>query len=429
MALVIIYPTCSAYEILNIMPSRVDSWPGQPTPPTYPPSNPGYPIPPSNPGIPIPPSNPGYPGHGNYQSAQQLFNTGQTYFNQGNFYSAIQTLRRLLDVYPYDYHAAEACFMTAESYRRLNDFANAERFYRKVTTSYTTFMNLDRAAYFIGFCQIKQNNYYGAINELRNFVMRFTTSQLVDDAWYILGRTYETINNIANAINAYQTVVNSYPYSEYYTKARDRLRVLQGNGYPEQPPTYPPANPGYPIPPTYPGTPTQPSLSDQEMYNRGHTQLSLGNYSNAITYFEELRKQYPNSYYADDALLWIAKTRYQQKNYVEAIRQFENFRRYYPSSEIYYDALFGLAYAEYKLALTNASYRNYFSMSAGHFVLFQQTYPSHKWSAEAFYQSGDCYERLGDYTTAKYYYQQVVDLYPNSPSAIKAKQKLGYKMW
>jgi TolA-binding protein len=268
---------------------------------------------------------------------------------------------------------------------------------------------------------VKTTDYYGAINEFRNFVNRFPTSELVDDAWYVMGRTYEQVSDRNNAIMAYQQIVYNYPGSGFYSQALERLNYLQNNGetYPV-PPTYPPGNP---IPPSYPGNDNY--ISDYELYNRGHSALVSGNTNKAISYFDELLKRYPSSSYADDAYFWKGQARMQQKNYLDAIRQFENLQATFPGSELYGSSIYVMADCEYEYARLNAANRIYFQKAAGHYTWYQQAYPNNgQYSAQALVRAGECYEMMGEYSNAKYYYQQTIDLYPNTSAALKAKEKL-----
>lgn len=417
--LILTAPTLQAFGgnlIVEDICARVDSWPGQPT-------QPGQPVPPAYPPTTPVPGIPTNPGNGQYESADYLYTSGRQAYSQGNFYNAIQFLRRLLDRYPSDYRAPEATYLTAEAYRRLNDHYNAISFYRRVSSQFPAWSQAHRAAYYVGFCLVKVADYQSAIYEFRSFISRFPTSDLVDDAWFVLGKTYEQLNDRANAIMAYQQVVYNYSHSTYYSQALERLNYLQSGGviYPT-PPEYPPANP---IPPSYPDDGSY--VSDYDLYQRGHSQLVSGNSAAAISYFDELIKRFPASAYADDAWYWKGEAYRQQRNYFEAIRQFENLLRNFPGSELYAPGVYQMADCEYEYGRVNAANRSYLQKAAEHFAWYQQNYPSAAQAAEALVRAGDCHEILGDYSSARFYYQRTIDLYPNSAAAYKAKEKLnGY---
>lgn len=392
---------------------RVDSWPGQPptqpTPPTYP-GNPNY------------PGNPGYPG---YESPDQLFENGRNAYYQGNYAYSIQLLRRFLDRYPHEYRAPEATFIVAEAYLNSTDYGNALYFYRLVSSKYSYFHQAERSTYYIGYCLVKLYDYRGAINEFRSFIARYPFSEFVDDAWFVTGMTYEKLNDKASAINAYQKVVYEHPDSNYYSEAQQRLTALQNGtstpGYPDYNPPQP-----VPIPPSNPGGNGQ--LSDYDLYNRGHSEYVAGNFNNAYIYFDELLKRFPGSMYADDASFWKGRIRYDQRDYLQAIRLFEEFVRFYPNSEMLPEASFTLAHSQKEYGRISAANLHYVRQAASNFAWFQQRYPTNSYASEALFQAGECYEILGDYPNADNYFRRAMTLYPNTPAAVKAKEKLD-KTW
>jgi len=402
---------------------RVDSWPGQPTQPT-PPTYPGNPNYPGNPTYPGHPSNPNYPGNGgSYDSPDRLFESGRNAYYQGNYYGSIQTLKRFLDRYPYEYRAPEATFIVAEAYLKSTDHANALHYYRLVSSKYSYYNQAERATYFIGYCLAKLSDYRGALNEFRNFIARYPFSEFVDDAWFVSGMTHERLNDSASAIAAYKKIVYEFTDSNYYAEAKQRLEALQNGSTPGYPDYQPPQPQPQPIPPSYPG-----QLTDYELYNRAHSQYIAGNFENAVTYFDELLKRFPGSTYADDASFWKAKIRYEQRNYLVAIRLFEDFLRYYPNSEYVVESTYTLAFCQKDYGRINAANAQYLRQAANNFAWFQQRYPTNGYASEALFQAGECYEILGDEPTSDNYYQKAVTLYPNTPAAVKAKEKLN-KTW
>lgn len=402
-------------SLQNIYPNdpQYPQYPQYPTPPT-PPAQTDMPIPPSYPGVPV------YPGSNDFESADQLYNSGRQYYYQANYYSAAETLRRFLDRYPYEYRAAEACYLAAEAYMRLSLFGDALTYFRRVSAQYSYYSGAENATYYLAYCMVKLYDYSGATNEFRNFIIRYPYSQLADDAWYVSGLAYERLGNIAAAISAYQKVVNEFGGSNYYNESRQRLTALQGST----------TNPQYPFPtnPNYPGVPTTPGnqnfLSDYELYNRGHSQFASGNMNNAVTYFNELLKRYPSSQYADDASFWKAKVRWEQKSHLQSISLFEALLRSYPGSQYEAEAVYTLAQVEKDYGRIQVANQTYLNLAANHFVWLQHTYPRHDSAAEALFQAGECYEIFGDYSSAKSYYQQAINIYPYSAAANKAREKL-----
>lgn len=103
------------------------------------------------------------------------------------------------------------------------------------------------------------------------------------------------------------------------------------------------------------------------------------NYKAAIARFKEFLKKHPQSEYADNAQYWIGESHYALREFDQAILEFDVVRRRYPKGDKVPAALLkqGFAFAE-----------------------------------------------LGDKVDARLILQELVDRYPQSPEAGKAKQKL-----
>lgn len=107
--------------------------------------------------------------------------------------------------------------------------------------------------------------------------------------------------------------------------------------------------------------------------------LEQKNYRPAIARFKEFIKKHPQSEYADNAQYWIGESHYALREFDQAILEFDAVRRKYPKGDKVPAALLkqGFAFAE-----------------------------------------------LGDKVDARLILQELVDRYPQSQEAAKAKQKL-----
>lgn len=107
--------------------------------------------------------------------------------------------------------------------------------------------------------------------------------------------------------------------------------------------------------------------------------LEQKNYRAAIARFKEFIKKYPQSEYANNAQYWIGESHYALREFDQAILEFDAVRRKYPKGDKVPAALLkqGFAFAE-----------------------------------------------LGDKVDARLILQELIDRYPQSQEAAKAKQKL-----
>lgn len=114
-------------------------------------------------------------------------------------------------------------------------------------------------------------------------------------------------------------------------------------------------------------------------YEEAWKLLERKDYRSAIARFKEFVKKHPQSEYADNAQYWIGESHYAMREFDQAILEFDAVRRKYPKGDKVPAALLkqGFAFAE-----------------------------------------------LGDKVDARLILQELIDRYPQSQEAAKAKQKL-----
>jgi tol-pal system protein YbgF len=135
--------------------------------------------------------------------------------------------------------------------------------------------------------------------------------------------------------------------------------------------------------PTAVATATGPARGDSEAAKREYEEalriVDRKDYRAAILRFKEFLKKYPNTEFSDNAQYWIGECHYALREFEQAILEFDTVRRKYPNGAKVPGALLkqGFAFAE-----------------------------------------------LGDKVDARLILQELVDRYPQSEEAGKAKQKL-----
>lgn len=114
----------------------------------------------------------------------------------------------------------------------------------------------------------------------------------------------------------------------------------------------------------------------------------------------------------------------QQKKYSKAIKAFKSIRDHYPFSQYAEEAILSLA-DSYFLA-------DKFIEAADSYKEFEMLYPRHKVIPYVMYQIGFCYQstfisvdrEIDSLNEAKGYYQKLLDIYPKSNYASKAKEQI-----
>ncbi|MFC1745344.1 tol-pal system YbgF family protein, partial [Candidatus Riflebacteria bacterium] len=137
---------------------------------------------------------PTYPPPGNDQLtiARQHFNQGEYYKTRNMFYQALSSY-------------------------------NLGKIYRNVYGA--------KCLYFAGYSNVKLGRYYDAERDYAQYIQIYPAGEQIIPANFVLGRVYEAQGNYYQARVQYQKIIQLYPYSQYATKARERLNQIGGSYY------------------------------------------------------------------------------------------------------------------------------------------------------------------------------------------------------
>ena len=86
----------------------------------------------------------------------------------------------------------------------------------------------DNSQYWLAECYYAQNNYKRAIAEFEK-VFTFPGTNKDGDAQYKIGLSYKNIGNVKKAKEEFQRLVDYFPGSDYYDKAKEQLKILSLN--------------------------------------------------------------------------------------------------------------------------------------------------------------------------------------------------------
>lgn len=132
-------------------------------------------------------------------------------------------------------------------------------------------------------------------------------------------------------------------------------------------------------PPVTPATPSAPGSNPREIYSQAYADYSREKFDLAIQEFKGFQQQYPDSEFTDNAQYWIGECYYAKKDYGKAVDAWDTLFQGFPASDKLPDARL---------------------------------------------KKGMALESLGRRSEALVEYGYVVDRYPNTPAAKKAREKL-----
>jgi len=147
--------------------------------------------------------------------------------------------------------------------------------------------------------------------------------------------------------------------------------------------------------------------ADDAQYYIGYiNEKKLGYYIQALLEYQELINNYPDSSYADDAQLGIGNCYYVTYDYSHAIEAYQKLIDDYPESSL-------LAIAQYSIAQSYRKLANY-EQAILEFTKVIENYPESDYAAPAQYYIGYSYYEAKDYSQAILEFQITIDNYPDS---------------
>ncbi len=207
------------------------------------------------------------------------------------------------------------------------------------------------------------------------FIQKYPNHELVGAANYALGWSHFKMGNYESAIKPLTTFLEEYeaPSIELYPYDTDtRLRI-------------------------------------------GDSYYALGDYDNAIAYYEKAIGAEPGG---DYAMYQIANSYYRDEQTYEAVTTFRRFLRIYPYSRLREQAQYNISY----IYLNTGNY----SQAVEEFRTVINKYPNTSWAARSQYNIGDAYYNAGDYEQAIEAYREVMEKYPRSDFIIEAVNGIQY---
>jgi len=161
------------------------------------------------------------------------------------------------------------------------------------------------------------------------------------------------------------------------------------------------------------------AVDDKYLFDGGVIYYNMEDYNNAITTFQQLINDYPDSEYADEAQYYIAWSYYNLASYEEAIIEFEKIEGNYPNSEFIDDAKYYIAYC-------NEKKLGYYVKALLQYYNFLDSFPDSEFADDAQLGIGDCCYAMKQYSSAIEGYQKVLDNYPQSPLLALAQYSIAH---
>ncbi|MGB6370540.1 MAG: tetratricopeptide repeat protein, partial [Atribacterota bacterium] len=161
------------------------------------------------------------------------------------------------------------------------------------------------------------------------------------------------------------------------------------------------------------------AVDDKYLFDGGIIYYDSGEYTNALTTFQQLINDFPDSQYTDDAQYYIGYINEKKLGYyIQALLEYQELIDNYPNSPYTDDAQLGIG---------NCYYVTYdFSHAIEAYQKVIDDYPQTSLAPLAQYYIGHSYRKLFNYEQAVLEYTKVIDNYPESDYIASAQYYLAY---
>ncbi len=252
----------------------------------------------------------------------------------------------------------------------------------------------------------QEKNGERAIAELENLLRKFPSSHVAPDAQYQIGLIHEENGDYVRAFEAYKKLNENYPQSEKNDEVVERVFKIG------------------------------------EMFLAGYKDkvagvINLSRRGKSVEVFEHIVQIAPFGKFGDQAQFQIGIAHKTMGRYREAVEAFQKFVDRYPSSVLLDDAYFQLAESSYQFssratrdqyaledAITNIStYLEKYPESNASDKVIQLRKEIEERDAEKNYRIGLYYEEQNEFESARLYFEDAAQKYPNTVAGKQAAEK------
>ncbi|MCX7737588.1 MAG: tetratricopeptide repeat protein [Candidatus Kapabacteria bacterium] len=363
-----------------------------------------------------------------------LYLTGWIRFEQKKYNEAIENFNFLTQAYPQSILVPRAYYSIGDAYYNQGDYDNAIANYKIVVESYPSSTLAPDALKSIQFCymvlgktdeamkitdQYVESNpnspfapeflfkkgemfYTGkrfkdAITEYENFVQKFPGNEKNSEAIYWMAKSYLSLNDLENAEKTFKRVLTSFPKSDYAAQslleialikkqqadisaADSILKLLQKN-YPDNP------------------------ASAQAGFELASIKYSLGDTVAAIKLFREIAEKFKGIEYADQSRYRLAMHYRLTGKTDSALTEF-SYLATNPDINANNPSL--SAEAQYRIGEIYMRSGNCLDAIKSYKVVQDRFVGFEDWFTLSLLNLGECYERIGDYSSAAVAYEEII---------------------
>ncbi|OIP37750.1 hypothetical protein AUJ95_07700 [Candidatus Desantisbacteria bacterium CG2_30_40_21] len=297
------------------------------------------------------------------------------------------------------------------------------------------------AEYNMGECLYKQKNYPEALRSYQAVIDLHPDSSFVSKAYNKLGNCYWRIDAREKAAEAYRQTIKEYPNTAEAEYAQVCLTEILGNSTTQKktakkatPPLLPLDKGNYKKPEKTGQTEEQKLGNELNTLEKAKALFKAKDYSGARGVFQEFMKAFPKSKYSHYARLKIGETYYYEEDYGKALPEYKKVIANYPDSKYIDYAMYSAGWCHFRLKeyaesqkmfetlIKNYPQGDYMDPTKKVLPKIADLIKEEKLSGLLNIAKENC--EKGNLVAAKTSMEQIMQEYPDSPSAKEAEPLL-----
>ena len=258
----------------------------------------------------------------------------------------------------------------------------------------------------------KVNDYEKALREFQKVLEHFSTSTEAPEAQFMVGDCYEKLGEPYEACQSYQEVIDKYPSTSRLKEIVERQKKIADYFYNYQ--------------------------SSGSIKEKAKGLFTMSQWEKAANIYKMAIKNYPYYEKADEIQYRIADCYMKMEKYETAGAEFEKVSSQYLDSPWLDDAEYKIGICWLNESLKSPNSEQIFEKAIKSFEEFIKKYPDSEFVDEAkkqikqlngkkgerIYEIAKFYEKSEDLNSAKIYYKQVIEQFPDSVWAELSKSRL-----
>ena len=263
------------------------------------------------------------------------YNLGLAYIKQGQINSSVDVFNSLTEKDNDPLARINLLFQIGQAYEAADEFLKAEEIYAKIIKLYPDSAYTDYAQYQLASLQLKRSDYVEAVVSFRLMLNKYPQSKLLPDALYALGTAYLQQEDYTKSCEIFVRFRDEFKESPLRVQALYMLgtALVSLGRINEAMSVFKDISREDPL---------DIELLQKVEYEIADCYYKLGQESQAVSRFKQLRAKYPDSKLTPEIMWWLGQYYYRSNDLGLARRYFGSLTQDFPDSSLAADAFYAI---------------------------------------------------------------------------------------